>query len=231
MTVPVAHGDERATEYAACRVRVRELLVGVAGQAANTIVPACPDWSVRNLAAHLAGVCRDLAERNLPTGDVQQWVDRQVAERSDRTVVSLLDEWDEFGPAFEEMIKARPERTGGLLYDVVAHEHDAASALGMRADRSSDGIRLSIDIVASIIDADLSKVGLPAVRFSDGTRTWEVGDGPVEFTMEADTFTLMRALGSRRSLGQLRALQITGDLDRFLPGLAHLPLPVNDLME
>ncbi len=210
---------------------MRELLGGVDEQSANTIVPACPDWTVRNLAAHLAGVCRDLAERNLPAGDVQQWVDRQVAERSERSVVSLLDEWDEFGPAFEAMILARPERTGGLLYDIVAHEHDAASALGVRADRSSDGVRLSIDIVASIIDADLVKAGLPAVRFSDGTRTWEVGQGTVEFTLEADAFTLMRALGSRRSLDQLRALQITGDLDRFLPGLAHLPLPVHDLAE
>lgn len=231
MTVPVADGQERAAAYAACRSRVRVLLGGVSQTDADVVVPACPDWTVRNLSAHLAGVCRDLAERNLPTGDVQAWVDRQVNERSQRSVSSLLDEWDEFGPAFEAMIVARPERTGGLLYDVVAHEHDAASALGVIADRSSDGVRLSVDIISSMIDADLTKAGLPAVRFTDGTRTWEVGQGPVEFTMEDDTFSLMRALGSRRSLAQLRSMSYTGDLDRFLPGLAHLPLPVVDLAE
>ncbi len=231
MTVPVADGQERAAEYAACRARVRALLGGVSHTDADIVVPACPDWTVRNLSAHLAGVCRDLAERNLPSGDVQAWVDRQVDERSQRTVTSLLDEWDEFGPAFEAMIVARPERTGGLLYDVVAHEHDAASALGLVADRNSEGVRLSVDIIASMIDADLTKAGLPAVRFADGTRTWEVGQGDVEFTMEADTFSLMRALGSRRSLAQLRSMTHAGDLDRFLPGLAHLPLPVVDLVE
>ncbi len=231
MTVPVANGDERAAAYAACRGRVRELLGGVSDAQADVIVPACPDWTVRNLSAHLAGVCRDLAERNLPTGDVQAWVDRQVAERARRSVASLLDEWDEFGPAFEAMIVARPDRTGALLYDVVAHEHDAASALGLTAERTSEGVRLSIDIMAAIIDGDLVKAGLPAVRLSDGTRAWEVGQGSVEFTMEADTFTLMRALGSRRSIGQLRSRTHTGDLDRFLPGLAHLPLPVTDLAE
>jgi uncharacterized protein (TIGR03083 family) len=231
MTVPAAHGDQRASEYAACRARVRSLIGATNEDQANTIVPACPDWTVRNLSAHLAGVCRDLAERNLPTGDVQAWVDAQVANRANRSVASLLDEWDEFGPAFEAMIVARPERTGGLLYDIVAHEHDAASALGMRADRSSEGVRLSLDIMAGIIHGDLAKAGLPAVRLTDGTTTWELGEGDVAFTMEADTFTLMRALGSRRSLNQLRRIDHTGDLDRFLPGLAHLPLPVADLVE
>ncbi len=231
MTVPVANGEERAAEYAACRGRVRELLSGVSEFQAGVIVPACPDWTVRNLSAHLAGVCRDLAERNLPTGDVQAWVDRQVTERAERSVASLLDEWDEFGPAFEAMIVARPDRTGGLLYDVVAHEHDAASALGLIGDRTSDGIHLSVDIIAAMIDADLGKAGLPAVRFTDGTRTWEVGQGQVGFTMEGDIFELMRALGSRRSIHQLQAMTHTGDLDRFLPGISHLPLPVNDLLE
>ena len=231
MTVPVANGGERAAAYAACRGRVRALLGGISDAQADVMVPACPDWTVRNLAAHLAGICRDLAERNLPTGDVQAWVDRQIAERAERSVASLLDEWDEFSPAFEAMIVARPERTGGLLYDVVAHEHDAASALGLIGDRRSDGIHLSIDIIAAMVEGDLAKSGLPAVRFKDGTRTWEVGQGPVEFTMEADTYELMRALGSRRSIGQLRSMTHTGDLGRFLPGITHLPLPVDDLVE
>ncbi len=231
MTVPVANGEERAAAYAACRGRVRELLGGVSDAQADVIVPACPDWTVRNLTAHLTGICRDLTERNLPTGDVQAWVDRQIAERAQRSVTSLLDEWDEFSPAFEAMIVARPERTGALLYDAVAHEHDAASALGILGDRTSEGIHLSIDIIAAMIDGDLTKAGLPAVRLTDGMRTWEVGQGPVEFTMEADAYELMRALGSRRSIGQLRAMTHTGDLDRFLPGLAHLPLPVTDLVE
>ncbi len=231
MTVPEALGDERAAEYAACRTRVRALLGVINEEQANTVVPACPDWTVRNLTAHLAGVCRALVERNLPTGDVQVWVDAQVSDRAERSVASLLDEWDEFGPAFEAMIVTRPERTGGLLYDIVAHEHDAASALGTRTDRSSEGVRLSLDIMAGLIHSDLAKAGLPAVRFGDGTRTWEIGEGPVEFTMEADTFTLMRALGSRRSIDQLRRIDHTGDFDRFLPGLAHLPLPGTALVE
>jgi uncharacterized protein (TIGR03083 family) len=231
MTLPIADGEERAIEYGATRARIRALLASVSDDQANTIVPACPDWTVRNLAAHLAGVCRDIVERNLPTGDVQEWVDRQVDERRDRSVVSLLDEFDEFGPAFEDLIRKRPERSGGLLYDIVAHEHDAAAALGTTSGRDAAGVRLSIDIMSPLIEADLAKAGLPAVRYSDGTTTWEIGQGSVEYTIEADSFELMRLLGSRRSRNQLRAYTQTGDLDRFAPGLFHLPLPEKDLIE
>jgi uncharacterized protein (TIGR03083 family) len=232
MPVPTADGAERAAEYAATRARIRTLLQDVTDAEADAIVPACPDWSVRNLVAHLAGVCRDLVEKNHPTGDVQAWVDRQVAERATRSVVSLLDEFDEFGPGFEELIVKRPDARGGLLYDIVAHEHDAASALGRRAERDTEGVRLSIDIMAALIDGDLARAGLPAVRLSDGRNTWEVGTGEPGFSVSApDTFELMRFLGSRRSLAQMRTFAIDGDLDRFLPGLAHLPLPEHDLIE
>ncbi len=84
----------------------------------------------------------------------------------------------------------------------------------------------------ALIDADLAKAGLPAIRATDGTRTWEVGTGEPELTITApSTYELMRLLGSRRSLAQMRQADITGDLDRFLPGIAHLPLPEHDLIE
>jgi uncharacterized protein (TIGR03083 family) len=232
MPLPIVDGPERAVEYAATRARIRALLQDVSEDQANTIVPSCPDWTVRGLTAHLAGVCRDLVEKNYPTGDVQAWVDRQVEERATRSVASLLDEFDEFGPGFEELIVKRPEARGALLYDIVAHEHDAACALGLAADRTSAGVRLSVDIMAPMIEADLATAGLPAVSLSDGTRTWQVGDGEPGFAVRAPSiYELMRFLGSRRSLAQMRTFDVTGDLDRFLPGLCHLPLPERDLLE
>ena len=229
--VKEADGEERAVAYAECRARVRALLQGVDDVQTETVVPACPEWSVRNLTAHLAGVARDLVEGRPPSGDPQVWVDQQVRDRSDRSVRELLDEWDGVGPAFEDLLRARPRAFGGLLYDVVVHEHDAASALGMKSDRSSTGVKLCLDIVALTIAKDLAAHDLAAVRFTDGTTTWEVGDGEVEFSVESDAFSLMRFLGSRRSLDQMRACNFTGDLDRFLPALSHLPLPKQNLIE
>jgi uncharacterized protein (TIGR03083 family) len=229
--VPHADGDERAAAYADCRRRIRTLLAAITDSDEHVIVPACPDWTVRNCVAHLAGVCADLAAKRRPDGDVQAWVDAQVADRADVPVAALLDEWDEVGPVFEAAIAKSPVGLGGLLYDVVAHEHDLAAALGRPAERSGSGIDLSLDILAGIIAGDLAANDLPAVQFGDGVVEWIVGDGEPEFRLRADRFELMRFLGSRRSLAQMRTYDIDGDLDRFLPGLAHLPLPTVDLVD
>lgn len=226
-------GERYAAAYADCRGRVRRLLTDLSPADEATTVPACPDWSVADLTAHLAGVCRDLATGNPPTpgSDVQTWVDRQVDQRRSVGVSVNLDEWDEFGPAFERLIVDRGPGIGSLLYDVIAHEHDAAAALDRAADRDNDGIVLSLDTVTYMMRRDAAANGLGAIVCSDGTRSWVVGDGEPEFTVELPAFELMRWLGSRRSLAQMQATPHEGDLVRFLPALAHLPLPEIDLVE
>ncbi len=167
----------------------------------------------------------------VPTVTSRHGSTRQVADRADVPVAALLDEWDEVGPVFEAAIAVSPVGLGSLLYDVVAHEHDLAAALGRSAERSGSGIDLSLDVLAGIIAGDLAANGLPAVQFGDGDVEWIVGEGDPEFRVRADRFELMRFLGSRRSLAQMRTFDIDGDLDRFLPGLAHLPLPTVDLTD
>ncbi len=225
-------GDELAGEYAATRARMRDVLGGIGSEEASTVVPACPDWTIRDLAAHLAGVAADLAAGRRPDGDTQAWVDRQVAERSDRSVDELLDEWDRAGPDFEDGIRRSPAGLGGLLYDVVAHEHDARGALHRPGGRDAPGVRLSVDIMANMVEKDLAAHGLGPVRLSDGTHTWRIGDGEPGLVVETgSTWELMRLIGSRRSLAQVRAAPIDGDLDAYRPGLFHLPLPDDDLQE
>ena len=49
-----------AAEYASGRSRIRSLLATCSLADAATIVPACPDWTVHDTCAHLAGVSRAL---------------------------------------------------------------------------------------------------------------------------------------------------------------------------
>ena len=96
---------------------------------------------MHDLCAHLVGVPAALVARdNPPPGDNQPWVDRQVADRADRSVAELLDEWDAVGPAFEGLMRKLPHAFGGLVYDAVAHEHDLRGALG-RPGRARRGRR------------------------------------------------------------------------------------------
>lgn len=225
-----------AVAYRATRARITELTTGLDDASADSIVPACPDWTVRQLCSHLAGVCADLVAGNRPTGDVQAWVDAQVEARDDRSVAELLAEWNAAGPAFEQLVVDRPKGYAGLLYDIVAHEHDLRAVLGRPGARDSDGVRLSLDIVMATLARDLLASELPAVRVISDDGEWRAGDGEpaltLDLTGQADgTWQLLRALGSRRSAAQLRALPWVGDLDRHLPALAHQPLPVTDLVE
>ena len=153
-----------ADEYAAARASVRSLLTAVDEAAAATVVPACPDWTVHDLCAHLVGVPAALVVRdNPPQGDNQPWVDRQVAERADRSVAELLDEWDAVGPDFEGLMRKLPHAFGGLVYDAVAHEHDLRGALGRPGERDSAGVWASLEVMVPMVERDLAAGG-PTLR-------------------------------------------------------------------
>jgi uncharacterized protein (TIGR03083 family) len=223
-----------AEEYAAARARVRALLADSDHAAAATMVPACPDWTVHDLCAHLVGVPAALVARdNPPAGDNQPWVDRHVAERADRPLGELLDEWDAVGPAFEGLMRKLPRAFGGLVYDAVAHEHDLRGALGRPGDRDGAGVVASLDVMIPMVERDLAAHGpVPGtLRLRAGDREWVVGGGEPTLSLTTTPFELMRLLGSRRSRAQIVAAPWDGDVEAFLPVLAHMPLPERDIVE
>ncbi len=230
----VVPAPDYADEYAAARARVRSLLADSDAAAAATVVPSCPAWTVHDLCAHLVGVPAALVARdNPPVGDNQPWVDRQVAERADRSVADLLDEWDAVGPAFEGLMRKLPHAFGGLVYDAVAHEHDLRGALGRPDARDSAGVLASLDVLIAMVERDLAAKGPTpgTLRFRAGEREWVLGAGDPMISLTTTPFELMRLLGSRRSRGQIRAAPWRGDVDAFVPALAHMPLPERDIVE
>lgn len=219
-------------EYAATRARVRALLADATEADAATTVPACPAWQVRDVIAHVGGLAVALGSGNGPAGgDVQAWIDRLVEERRGRSLAELLDEWEAAGPSVGAVLAAMGAGGGQLVYDAVAHEHDLRHALGRPGERESSGVVACADAMSMLLGRDLAAHGLPAVRITSGGRTWDVGSGEPELAIELDPFELIRVFGSRRSVAQLRALPWQGDLERYLPGLAHLPFPDADLHE
>jgi uncharacterized protein (TIGR03083 family) len=225
---------ELAGEYAAARARIRSLLADVDATTAATIVPTCPDWTVHDLCAHLAGVPAALVARdNPPPGDNQPWVDRQVRERADRSVAELLDEWDAVGPPFEALIRKLPHAFGGLVYDVVAHEHDLRGALGRPGARDNTGVVASVELLVPMVERDLAAHGPTpgTLRLRAGEQEWTIGGGEPTVSLTTTPFELMRLLGSRRSRAQILAAGWDGEVEPFLPALAHMPLPVADIIE
>jgi uncharacterized protein (TIGR03083 family) len=223
-----------ADEYAAARAGVRSFLAHSDDAIAQLVVPSCPAWTVHDLCAHLVGVPAALVARdNPPRGDNQEWVDRQVAERADRDIAELLDEWDAVGPAFEGLMRKLPQAFGGLVYDAVAHEHDLRGALGRPGGRDGAGVVASVDLLMAMVARDLATVGPTpgTLRVRAGEREWVVGQGDPTVSLTTTPFEAMRLLGSRRSRNQILAAPWDGDIAPFLGALSHMPLPVSDIVE
>jgi uncharacterized protein (TIGR03083 family) len=218
-------------EYRAARGRITELAAGLdAGELATT-VPACPAWTVHDTIAHVAGIAVAVTSGDFPSGDQQAWLDGLVDKRRGRPTADVIAEWNDAADATDAFLTNMGAAGGQMVYDVVAHEHDIRQAVGRPGARETSGVIACAEAMSRILEADLAKAGLPAIRITSAGRTWNVGEGDPALSIELEPFELIRALGSRRSEQQLRALPWDGDLDRYLPALAHHPFPVNDLVE
>jgi len=227
-------GDRLATGYRDARARVRSLLDDGDEDAGHRPVPACPAWTVSDLLGHLAGLAAVYGSGRVPEGDRQGWLDGLVVKRRGKRIVDVVEEWDVAGPSMEQAIIAEPQRRWPLVYDVIAHEHDLRGALGVAADRDGDAIMLGLQLGLRITASDLARHDLPGIRVLVGggeSGDLVVGDDPIDLTLEASAFEAFRLLGSRRTLTEMRAAAFSGDLDRYLPGLVHMQLPVNSLGE
>ena len=68
-----AEPDAIAAAYQGTRTRATSLLRHASEDAATRTVPACPEWTVGQLAAHMCGVCDDVfvaEDTDLPNGFV-----------------------------------------------------------------------------------------------------------------------------------------------------------------
>ncbi len=224
-------GERLVTEYRRARLRLSSLLVDVDAPTAARAVPACPAWTVADLVAHLAGLADGYGTGRVPDADRQQWLDGLVTERRGRPVADVVAEWNRAGPSMEQAIADQPGRRWPLVYDVIAHEHDLRGALGHVGDRDDAAVWLGLELGLRITTGDLARHDLPGITVvADGVELL-AGDPPTGLTLRATAFEAFRLLGSRRTWEEMGSAVVTGDLDRFLPGLVHMRLPDRSLGE
>ena len=83
---------ELDTVYRGVQNRWMTALNSAGPEAANTPVPACPSWSVRDVTAHVTGLAEDAAGGSLPAMDLlEQWRDEIVATMRDAMTARQID--------------------------------------------------------------------------------------------------------------------------------------------
>lgn len=224
MTAPTSVGEVGAA-YAGIRERVTHLVRNLDDEARARTVPACPEWRVHDLVAHLAGVIEDVSVGRLEGAGSAIWTAAQVEARRERSLTEVLDEWDKVAPDIESIIDGfgRPGRQ--LVMDAVSHEHDLRNAIGVSGARDSDAVAIGVGWLLGAMTAAATAAGHPPLRLrtSDG-REWQshADDEPVA-TLTATPFELLRACSGRRTAEEIGGLHWDGDVDAVLPAFTFGP--------
>ena len=209
--------------------RVSSLVESLDEAQLSTHVPACPDWTVRDLLSHMVGLGADVVGGDEPDDHNEQWTQRQVDARRDRPAADLLAEWHALAEDLESWMVERGSRP---LNDVVIHEQDLRSAVDRPGARDSEAYATVRDRMVARFQSRLE--GLPPIALVGPAWTW-CSSGAVEeagVVLEASDFDLGRALMSRRTPDQLRAWTTRGDVTAHLQAFAGLgDLPQDPLPE
>jgi uncharacterized protein (TIGR03083 family) len=212
--------------YAGIRLRLTELLGDTPEDtAASTTVPACPDWTVTDVVAHLYGVEVDIGEGNLAGVGTAAWADDQVRRFAPLGLPQLLERWNETSPDFEIRGQAFPPAAAAqFVFDACTHEHDIRGALDLAGARDADSVTVGLTFVESALGVLVGERRLPALELDSPQFGTTIGTGPVTVRLSTSAFELLRAFSGRRSPPQIRTLPWQGDPTPYLGVFDHGPL-------
>lgn len=201
--------------YRCGRVRVIDLARGLTESELATSIPGSPEWTARDVVAHLAGVAADFCSGNTKGAPSPAWTAAQVEARRDRPIDEVLAEWGELGPSIEIAL-ADEELPLAVVFDVLTHEADLHE--GLRLGRPSpSGWEHCVGVMARQVAKRTEGPGTLVLHVAGDS--YRAGDGDPVTELRADPYELFRGLVSRRSRAQMRAWDWTGDPAPYLETL------------
>lgn len=152
-------------------------------------------WTVRDLVCHLVGNAKDITERNLDGAGSPEFNQRQIDERAGKTPRELLDEFAQWGPAFEQGILDLDDDFWNAPYppfgnvsdalqrmveDIVVHHQDIRVPLGDPAV-AGPGLGSALEVIAHELQTRAPEfaptVGSVTFDAGDFQHRVEIGDG------------------------------------------------------
>ncbi len=226
---------ESAFAYAGIRQRLTELLEAIDDDdAALVTVPACPDWSITDVVAHLYGVEVDIMDGNIEGAGTSAWADDQVRRFAPLGLRQLSEAWNETSPKVEAMGGSFPSRAAAqLVFDACTHEHDLRGAIGCPGARDTDSVVIGLTFIEDSIRGLVEERQLPGIELDSPYFGATIGPEPAPVRISTTAFELFRAFAGRRSADQIRALPWQGDPSPYLQVFDRGPLqpPARPLIE
>jgi uncharacterized protein (TIGR03083 family) len=211
--------------YSAVQDRLDDLLAASGG---SEPVPSCPGWTVRDVLAHLVGLCDDWVSQRLDGYASASWTADQVARYEGYNIPDLLRRWTllaaEFARLDDHPAIGPPARWA--FGDAIIHEADLRGALG--AGRAPhEAVLLSLEGTITRWRDVLNNIRPPTTLVLQPVDApeWTLGpasDGP-PIVVSPTAYELFRALAGRRTEEQVRAWSWSSNPDAIIS--AGLPYP------
>jgi uncharacterized protein (TIGR03083 family) len=169
--------DDIGGLYNEGRERLSEIVRQLAPTELATTVPACPEWTVQDVIAHLTGGCADVLAGNIAAVTTAEWADEHVRSRKDHTITQVLEEWSAVAPRLEAIAGTFPSPLPTLwILDLATHEQDVRGALERPGARETRGLVMAVDfLVREGLHRQLVGRGLGTVSVRTPIGSWTVG--------------------------------------------------------
>lgn len=178
--------EQVCASYDELRARVTDLMRSISTQQAQTVVPHCPQWTVKDCLAHIIGVPEDVMNGQMDGVATDAWTDRQVQRHKQDSVDDLLAVWETNAPIFGKILPNIPQPIlSQFMFDQTTHEHDIRAALGKPGARES----MAVAVAEGFLRDSLSRNSdLAIAQLADHKLTG---------------FEFLRSLSGRRSTSQI----------------------------
>ena len=130
--------------YTELRTRVTRMMRETTHEQAQSIVPHCPYWTVKDCFAHMVGVPEDVINGQMDGVTTDAWTDRQVQRHAQDSVDDLLATWSTNAPTFASILPRIPQPVlSQFMFDQTNHEHDIRAALKLPGGRDSAAVAVA----------------------------------------------------------------------------------------
>jgi uncharacterized protein (TIGR03083 family) len=178
--------EQVCAAYDELRARVTGLMQSISTEQAQTVVPHCPQWTVKDCLAHMIGVPEDVINGQMDGVTTDAWTDRQVQRHAQDSVDDLLTTWSTNAPTFASILPRIPQPVlSQFMFDQTNHEHDIRAALKLPGGRDS----VAVAVAEGFLRDSLSRSSDPAIA--------QLADH------ELTGFEFLRSLSGRRSTTQI----------------------------
>ena len=178
--------EQVCAAYDELRARVTGLMQSISTEQAQTVVPHCPQWTVKDCLAHMIGVPEDVINSQMDGVTTDAWTDRQVQRHTQDSVDDLLTTWSTIAPVFASILPHIPQPIlSQFMFDQTNHEHDIRAALKQPGGRDSSAIAVAEGFLRDSLSRNSD---LAIVRLADHKLTG---------------FEFLRSLSGRRSASQI----------------------------